>query len=61
MIAAASHWRDADIALVLLLLAVALFIPDIIEGIRNYRRGRDLARHITQEHEARKALEKLSR
>jgi hypothetical protein len=56
-----SHWRDWDIALMIFLLAIAMFLPDLIEGIRNYRRGRDLARQITREHEARKALEKLSR
>jgi hypothetical protein len=46
----------------LILFAIFLmYVPDLIQGIHNYRRGRDLARQITAEHEARKALEKLSR
>jgi hypothetical protein len=61
MITAASQFRDWDIALMIFLFAIAMFIPEMIEGVHKYRRGRDLARQITQEHEARKALEKLSR
>jgi hypothetical protein len=48
----------ADVALVILLLAIAMFVPDVIEGVRNDRRDRDLARRISQQHDARKALEK---
>jgi membrane protein CcdC involved in cytochrome C biogenesis len=56
MIAIASQFRDWDIALMIFLLAFAMFVPDLIEGIRNYRRGRRLAQRITQEHAAREAL-----
>jgi hypothetical protein len=56
-----SHWRDADIALMIFLVAIALYIPDLMAGYRNYRRGRDRARQITAEHAARKALEKRAR
>jgi hypothetical protein len=54
-----SHWRDWDIALMIFLLAIAMYaIPSAVEGIHNFRRGRELAQRITAEHEARKALEK---
>ena len=39
MIAAASHWRDLDVALMIFLLAVAMFVPDIIKRVRNYLRS----------------------
>jgi hypothetical protein len=52
---------NLDIAFTLLLLIIAMFVSEIIEGIHKYRAARDLARRITQEHEARKALEKFSR
>ena len=52
---------DIPFAILIIVLCVAMFIPEMIEGVRNYRRGHDLARRITQEHEARKALEKLNR
>jgi hypothetical protein len=48
--------RDLDIALMIFLLALAMFVPDLIEGIHNYRRGRDLARQISREHAARDFL-----
>jgi hypothetical protein len=44
-----SHWRDADIALMIFLLAIALYIPDMLKGVRTYRRGRDLARQLYRE------------
>jgi len=54
-----SHWRDWDIALTLVILAIGMYaIPSALEGVHNYRRGRALCRRITQEHDARKALEK---
>jgi hypothetical protein len=57
-----ASWNpDIPFALMIIVMCVAMFIPDIIEGIRNYHRGRELARCITQEHEARKALEKRAR
>jgi hypothetical protein len=40
------------------LLVLALCISYVLDGIRTYRDGRELARQITAEHEARKALEK---
>jgi hypothetical protein len=48
---------DIPFALMIVFLMFLLYVPDIDRGIRNYRRGRDLARQITAEHEARKALE----
>jgi hypothetical protein len=57
----ASWHPDIPFALLIIVLCVAMFIPEMIEGVHKYRRGRDLARQITREHEARKALEKLSR
>jgi hypothetical protein len=56
MIVAVSHWRDWDIALMIFLLAIAMFLPDIIEGIHNFRRGQRLARQISREHAAREFL-----
>jgi hypothetical protein len=44
MIAAAGQFRDWDIALMIFLLALAMFIPEMIEGIHKYRRGRAIAR-----------------
>jgi hypothetical protein len=54
-----SHWRDLDIALTLAFLAFLMYVPDLWRGYRNFKIGRALARQITAEHEARKALEKL--
>jgi hypothetical protein len=48
-------------ALILAGIFLMYAIPSAIEGIHKYRAGRELARQITAEHEARKALEKLSR
>jgi hypothetical protein len=57
-----AHWNpDIPFVLLIIVLCAAMFIPEMIEGIRNYHRGRDLARRITQEHDARKALEKRAR
>jgi hypothetical protein len=53
-----SHWRDWDVALFIAICVVALFAGEIIGGIRTYRRGRDLARQITQEQEARDFLDR---
>jgi hypothetical protein len=54
-----SHWRDWDIALTIAFLVFLMYaIPSLIEGVHNFRRGRELARQLTQEHDARKALEK---
>jgi hypothetical protein len=61
MIAAAGQFRDWDIALMIFLLALAMFVPDLIKGIHDFRRGRDLDHQITAEHEARKSLEKRAR
>lgn len=57
-----AHWNP-DIPFVLLIIVpcIAMFIPDMIQRVRSYFRGRDLARRITAEHEARKALEKRAR
>ena len=49
--------RDLDFVLLIAFLIFALFVPDIIEGIHNYRRGRELARQINREAEARKFLD----
>jgi ABC-type spermidine/putrescine transport system permease subunit I len=57
-----SHWRHWDIALTIAILVIGMYaIPSLIEGIHNYRRGRAIARQLTREHEARKALEKRAR
>jgi len=61
MIAAAGQFRDWDIALLIIVLCLAMFTREIVSRVRAYFRDRDLARQITREHEARKALEKLSR
>jgi hypothetical protein len=61
MIAAAHQFRDWDIALMIFLLAIAMYVPDIIVGIRTYREARDLARRITEEHAAREFLEQRAR
>jgi hypothetical protein len=61
MIAAAGQFRDLDVALLILFLMIATFIPDWVRGVRDYRAGRDLAHRITAEHQARKALEKRAR
>jgi hypothetical protein len=47
---------DLPAALLLLAMIFALYIPDVIGGIRTYREGRDLARRITEEHDARRVL-----
>jgi hypothetical protein len=57
MIAAASHWRDWDIALMIGFLAFLMYVPDIIQGVRNYKRCRALAEQITREHDARDFLD----
>jgi hypothetical protein len=45
-------------ALLLLAMIIAMYaIPSLIVGIRTYNRSRDLARRITQEHEARHFLD----
>jgi hypothetical protein len=50
------HW---DIALTIAILVFLMYaVPSLIEGVHNFRRGRELARQLTREHEARKALEK---
>jgi hypothetical protein len=36
---------------------LGLFVPDVVQGIRAYRAGREFAKQITQEHEARRFLE----
>jgi hypothetical protein len=55
------QFRDWDIALLILVLMILSFIPEMRQGYRNYKIGREMARQITAEHEARKALEKLAR
>jgi hypothetical protein len=50
--------ENLDVMILLVVVLFALFVPDIIEGIRNYRRGRDLARQTRQEQEARDFLDK---
>jgi hypothetical protein len=53
MVAVASQLRDWDIALMIFLLAIAMYaIPSLFEGVHKYRTGRDLARRISQEQEA---------
>jgi cell division protein FtsL len=49
--------RDWDFALLIIVLCVAMFLSEIIGGIRKYRRARDLARQISQEHVAREFLD----
>jgi hypothetical protein len=57
-----AHWNpDIPFALLIIVLCIAMFITEMMEGVHKYRRGRDLARRIDQEETARKALEKLSR
>jgi hypothetical protein len=58
MIAATGQSRDWDIALTIAILAFLMYVPDLIQGYRNYKIGRELARQITAEHDARKAREK---
>jgi hypothetical protein len=40
---------DIPFALLIVVLCVAMFIPEIISGIRTYFRGRDLARELYRE------------
>jgi hypothetical protein len=54
-----SHWNpDLPFCALILVLMILAFIPEMVEGVYKYRRGRELARQITAEHDARKALEK---
>jgi hypothetical protein len=48
---------NLDVAIMLVLLMIGMYVPDMIQGVRNYHRGRDLARRITQEHDARRFLD----
>jgi hypothetical protein len=44
------HWNpDIPFALLIIVLCVAMFIPEMIEGVRTYFRGRDLARELYRE------------
>jgi hypothetical protein len=55
-------WQpDLPFCALILFLMILSFLPEMWEGVRNYRRGRALAQQITREHEARKALEKRAR
>jgi hypothetical protein len=57
-----SHWHpDLPFCALILFLIFLMFLPEMIEGVRKYRAGRDLAQRITAEHEAIKALEKRAR
>jgi hypothetical protein len=57
-----SHWHpDLPFCALILFLIFLMFLPEMIEGVRKYRAGRDLAQRITAQHEARKALEKRAR
>jgi hypothetical protein len=50
MIAATSHWRDLDIAIFLAILIIGMYaVPSIIGGIRNFQRGKALARQLYRE------------
>jgi hypothetical protein len=60
-LASTGQFRDLDFALLIIVLCALMFVPEMIEGVHKYRAGRDLARRITAEHEARKALEKRAR
>jgi len=43
-----AHWHpDIPFALLIIVLCVAMFIPEMIEGVHKYRRGRDLARQMS--------------
>jgi hypothetical protein len=56
------HWSpNIPAALQLLAMIFALYIPDFVAGIRTFKRGRDLARRITEEHEARRFLDQRAR
>lgn len=49
---------DIPFALLIIVLCIAMYaIPSLIEGVHKYRRGRDLARQIQQEHVAREFLD----
>jgi hypothetical protein len=43
------QFRDLDFVLLIIVLCVAMFIPEIVGGIRTYFRGRDLARELYRE------------
>jgi hypothetical protein len=57
MIFAAWH-PDLPFCALLLALMILSFLPEWRQGWRNYKTGREMARQIAAEHEARKALEK---
>jgi hypothetical protein len=54
-----THWHpDLPFCALILLLMILSFIPEMRQSWRNHKIGRELARQITAEHHARKALEK---
>jgi hypothetical protein len=53
--------KNLDIAALLVFLIFAMYVPDIVRSVRRAREVREGARRITQEHSARKALERLAR
>jgi hypothetical protein len=57
-----SDWHpDLPFCALILFLIFLMYVPDLIQGVRNYFRDKALARRIGEEHEARKALEKRAR
>jgi hypothetical protein len=53
-----ASWNpDIPFALLMIVLCVAMFLPEMIEGAHKYRRGRSLARQITEEQRAREFLD----
>jgi hypothetical protein len=49
---------DLPFCALILFLIFLMYVPDLYRGYRNYKIGREMARQISAEHNARKALEK---
>ena len=57
-----TDWHpDLPFCALILALMILSFVPEWRQGYRNYKIGKEMARQITAEHEARKALEKRAR
>jgi hypothetical protein len=59
MIAVVSDWHpDLPFCALIVVLMILSFLPEWRQSVRKFHEGRELARQITAEHAARKALEK---
>jgi hypothetical protein len=54
-----THWHpDLPFCALILALMILAFIPEMMEGVHKYRRGRELERQITAEQGARDFLDR---